>query len=316
MMTNPLFRLHYAIVLVLLCIPTTTVSALEVPYLASRVNDLAGLVAPDVEERLESKLEQLERDTGAQVAILTIPSLEGDPLEDYSLRVVETWQLGRAEQDDGLLLLVARDDRKIRIEVGYGLEATLTDVQSKRIISGLITPRFRQGDFGGGIEAAINAIDGTIRGQEGLIPPEPASGGNDLAAMGIGEKLAFVSVFGAVVGLFSFVGAATRGCGGWFLFFFLMPFYFAFPAAIFGLPVGIGALVFWIITFPLLRWLMERSGFSKKLRTSGSGWSVGTGGGWSSGGWSGGGFSGGGFSGGGFSGGGGSFGGGGASGSW
>lgn len=126
--------------------------ALEVPYLSGRVNDLADLLNPGAEGRLEQTLGQLEQETGAQAAVLTIPSLEGDPLEDFSLRVVETWKLGREEADDGVLLLIARDDRKVRIEVGYGLEATLTDVQSKRIISNLMTPRFREGDFDGGVE--------------------------------------------------------------------------------------------------------------------------------------------------------------------
>jgi uncharacterized protein len=302
-MAGPRLRL-FALFLFLL---PAVLPALEVPYLASRVNDLAGLVDPDAEQRLEDKLEQLEKDTGAQVAVLTVPSLEGDVLEDFSLRVVETWKLGRAEQDDGLLLLVARDDRKIRIEVGYGLEATLTDVQSKRIISNLMTPRFRAGDFSGGIESAVDAIAGTIRGEEGLIPPDPA-GGDDFATMGLGEKLMFVGFFALIIGLFSFVGAATSGCGGWFLFVFLMPFYFIFPAAIFGVQSGIGALIFWILAFPILRFLMAKSGFSKKFRSSGRSWTMSSGGG----GWS----SGGGFSSGGFSGGGGSFGGGGASGGW
>ena len=294
-----------AILALLVLLLPTAAAALEVPYLASRVNDLAGLVDPDLEERLEDQLEQLENDTGAQVAVLTVPSLEGDSLEDFSLRVVETWKLGRAEQDDGVLVLVARDDRKIRIEVGYGLEATLTDLQSRRVISNLMTPRFREGDFGGGIESAVDAIGGTLRGQEGLIPPDP-EGGDDFASMALHEKLMFIGFFALVIGLFSFIGAASEGCGAWFLFVFLMPFYFTFPAAVFGLNAGVGALGFWIVAFPILRLLVARSGFSKSFR----GFSGGRG--WSSGGWS----SGGGFSSGGFSGGGGSFGGGGASGGW
>ena len=108
--------------------------ALEVPYLAGRVNDLADLMTEEEELRVTSKLEGFERATGAQIAVLTVPTLEGEVLEEYSLRVVETWGLGRAEQDDGVLLLVARDDRKMRIEVGYGLEGDLTDVQCGRIL--------------------------------------------------------------------------------------------------------------------------------------------------------------------------------------
>ncbi|MEM7354877.1 MAG: TPM domain-containing protein, partial [Acidobacteriota bacterium] len=94
--------------------------ALEVPYLAGRVNDLAGLLDATVEQQIEAKLEQLEKETGAQVAVLTLASLEDEPVEDFALRVVETWKLGREGIDDGALLLISRDDRKIRIEVGYG----------------------------------------------------------------------------------------------------------------------------------------------------------------------------------------------------
>ncbi len=159
--------------LVLLLLVNVPLGALEVPYLASRINDLADLLSPGAEQRLESTLAQLERDTGAQLAVLTVPSLEGEPLGDFSIRVLETWKLGRKGIDDGALLLIARDDRKIRIEVGYGLEPTLTDVACKRIISNLISPRFREGDFDGGVEAAANAIAGTVRGQEDLIPADP-----------------------------------------------------------------------------------------------------------------------------------------------
>ena len=150
-------------------------AALEVPYLAQRVTDLANLLPIEAESRLEAKLKTLESETGAQVAVLTVPSLEGEVIEDFSLRVAETWQLGRETQDDGVLVLVARDDRRVRIEVGYGLEGAITDLQSRRIIDGLMVPRFRQGDFAGGIEAAVNAVAGAVRGESDAIPPEPSS---------------------------------------------------------------------------------------------------------------------------------------------
>ena len=146
--------------------------ALEVPYLAGRVNDLADLMTEEEELRVTSKLEGFERATGAQIAVLTVPTLEGEVLEEYSLRVVETWGLGRAEQDDGVLLLVARDDRKMRIEVGYGLEGDLTDVQCGRILRNVLRPAFRGGEFGRGIEEGIDAILGTLEGRE-AIPEEP-----------------------------------------------------------------------------------------------------------------------------------------------
>lgn len=168
---------------VVLALSTVSSSALEVPYLSHRVTDQAGILDSAAESRLEEQLKQLETSTGAQVAVLTIPSLDGEVLEDFSLRVVEEWRLGRDDEDDGVLVLVARDDRKVRIEVGYGLEGAITDLQSKRIIDGLMVPEFRQGDFAGGIEAAVGAIGGAIRGEPDAIPvsasSSDSSGGSD-----------------------------------------------------------------------------------------------------------------------------------------
>ena len=291
--------------------------ALEVPYLAGRVNDLADLLSPAAEARIEEQLAALERETGAQGAVLTVPSLEGDPLEDFSLRVVDTWKLGRKGVDDGVLLVIAREERQMRIEVGYGLEATLTDVGSKRILSDVMTPRFRQGDFDGGVEAGVAAIAATVRGQEDAIPLA-ASEASEPAPLGL--ILAFGGLFVFVIGLFSLVAVTSPGFAGWLLYFFLMPFYLLFPAAALGPTVGFAALGFWIVAFPILHHFLKGKNIGRYLGSGrrGGSWSRG---GWSRGGFGGfgrsggGGFSGGGFSGG-FSGGGGSFGGGGASGSW
>ena len=115
--------------------------ALEVPFLSGRVVDLAGMLTESEKQSVEQKLAAFEKKTGAQVAVLTLPSLEGEPLEDYSIRVVETWKLGRTGHDDGVLLLIARDDRKMRIEVGRGLEDRLTDLVAGRILDHLLRPR-------------------------------------------------------------------------------------------------------------------------------------------------------------------------------
>ena len=206
------------------------ISALEVPYLAGRVNDQAGLLDDGFEGQLEERLRLLEEETGAQVAVLTIPSLEGDPLEDFSIRVVETWKLGRADTDDGVLILVARDERRMRIEVGYGLEGVLTDAQSGRIIDHLMAPRFREGDFNGGVGAAVEAVSSAIRGEPVELPEKPAqsSGINPAAFI-------FLLIFGL-----PFIGAAlsARGAAGWIVGIFLTPFFFGFPAAIFGVTIG------------------------------------------------------------------------------
>ncbi|MCP4202971.1 MAG: YgcG family protein [bacterium] len=283
-------------------------AALEVPYLSGRVTDLADLISAETEARISARVEEFENRTGSQIAVLTIPSLEGEALEQFSLRVAETWGLGRAEQDDGVLLLVARDDRKMRIEVGYGLEADLTDAESGRILRNILTPRFKAGDFDGGIEQGVDAIVGTLEGAE-VIPPDSSNGFSDVP---VTARLFFGAMFFLVVGLFSLTSIFSTGCQGWFLYFFLVPFWGSFPMVIFGPRGGLIALGAWVVGAPILKLIFRNTEFAKKWVTVGPGWSGGSSGG---GGWSGGGFSGGG-GGGGFSGGGGSFGGGGASGSW
>jgi uncharacterized protein len=242
----------------------------------------------------------LEEETGSQVAVLTVPSLEGDPIEDFSMRVVETWKLGRAGVDDGVLILVARDDRRMRIEVGYGLEGALTDAQAGRIIDLVMAPRFRQGDFDGGVDGAVDSISAAIRG-EPLQLPEKEERSTGVNPGGI--------VFFLIFGL-PFIGTAltARGAIGWIVGIFLTPFFFGFSAAILGVTAGKIIAVVWLIIFAALRLVLPKGPGGGTGSRGGVFWGpfIGSGGG--------GGFSGGSF--GGFSGGGGSFGGGGASGGW
>ena len=123
------------------------VFALDVPYLGGRVNDLAGMIDDGTEAQIETALEQLENDTGSQLVVLTIPTLEDAVLEDYAIEVASTWKLGRKDVDDGVLVLVAKEERKIRIEVGYGLEGLMTDAKSGYIIRKFIIPEFKKGNF-------------------------------------------------------------------------------------------------------------------------------------------------------------------------
>ncbi len=294
------------------------VGALDVPYLAGRVNDLADLIPDEAEGEIEARLRGIEEATGAQVAVLTLPGLEEEVLEDFAVRVFDTWRLGRADVDDGALLLIARDDRKMRLEVGYGLEPVLTDAVSKRILDDVLQPHFRAGDFAGGIEEAVGAIGGLLQGQD-VLPPARAMGdaGIDLPLL---PRLAFFAFFLLVVGVFSFAALLAPGFSGWMLYLFLTPFWWAFPLAIFGSPFGLLFGPVWLLGFPILRLVLPRASprwaqWSKKAMTSsGRGWS-------SRGGWLGTpsrGFGGGGSSrsSGGFSGGGGHSGGGGASSGW
>jgi uncharacterized protein len=296
-------------------------AALEVPYLGGRVNDQAGLLSPQAADALDAKLKQYEAKTGHQVVLLTIPSLEGEVLEEFSLEVARTWKLGRKGVNDGVLFLVSKADRKLRIEVGHGLEGSIPDALAGRIIQSEVVPRFRAGDFEGGVVAGADAI---MAAGEGAYTPPPAPSspfeGDRENFNGLGDNileqlLISAFVFG-ILGLFEIIGILTPGMG-WFLYFFLIPFWAAFPMAIWGAKIGMGCLLTHLIGFPMVKSLLPHTAFGKKFRTVGNKTYYGdsllftqTSGGSSSSGWSSGGSSGG------FSGGGGSFGGGGSSGSW
>lgn len=139
--------------------------ALDVPPYKGYVNDLADMMSPQAQQTLESRLAELDRTDSTQIAVLTIPSLEGDDLNDFSIRVVDEWKIGQEKSDNGVLLLVSKADRKIRIEVGYGLEGVLTDVLAGQIITNVIGPRFKAGDFDGGFIDGVGAISGAVRGE-------------------------------------------------------------------------------------------------------------------------------------------------------
>ncbi|MCZ6726022.1 MAG: TPM domain-containing protein [Acidobacteria bacterium] len=275
--------------------------ALEVPFLGGRINDLANILSAESEARIEDRLERLEAAEGSQIAILTLASLEGESLEDFSLRVAETWALGRGDVDDGVLLLIARDDRKMRIEVGYGLEAILTDAYSRRILDEILRPHFRTGDFDGGVERAVETMAALVEGNDILPPPAAPT----RRGIGRGGNIGALIFFLFIITPFTFGAIRTPGCAAWMLYLFLMPFWFMFPAALLSSRVGLLCLIGWGVAFPLLRLILPRSS-----RLSGS--FLGGRGGWSSSGRGGGGA----FSSGGFSGGGGSFGGGGSSSGW
>jgi uncharacterized protein len=154
------------ILLLLVCLLAPAVAlGLEVPPARGYVNDYAALLSPAVKTELENFLRNLDRTDSTQVVVLAIPTLEGDSLEGFSLRVAEAWKPGQKDKDNGALLLIVKNDHKIRIEVGKGLEGKLTDLVAGRIIDYEMAPRFRQGDFDGGVKAAVNAVAGVVRGE-------------------------------------------------------------------------------------------------------------------------------------------------------
>jgi uncharacterized protein len=264
-----------------------------VPTLTAPVTDLTGTLSTPQVQALDQQLQAFSARKGSQIAVLIVPTTQPEAIEQYSIRVTDAWKLGRKSVDDGVLLLVAKDDRAVRIEVGYGLEGVIPDAIAKRIVAETITPYLQAGNFDGGIQAGVNQLMRLIDG-ESLPPPKPAAA----QQQGPPLELALFVVFGAVIlgqamravlgrMLGAGASAAVAGVGGWLLIgsgllaggAALLAFFAVFSGMRFGGPGGVG------------------------------------GGGFGGGGFGGGGF-GGGNGGGGFSGGGGGFGGGGASGRW
>lgn len=267
------------------CFPALAADALiPVPPLQARLTDLTRTLTPEQQTTLEQTLRAFESRQGTQIAVLIVPTTKPEAIEQYSLRVVEHWKLGRKKVDDGALLLVAKDDHTVRIEVGYGLEGVLADVTANRIISEVITPRFKEGDYFGGVSAGVDQMVRVIDGEALPQPARAAAGSGEknigqlipilfVAAMVIGGVLR--SVLGRVPG--ALVTGGLLALGGWLLG----------GAVIVAAISGIAAFVITLLGVNMGR----LCGFY-------------------------GGMGGGGRSGGGFGGGGGGFGGGGASGRW
>jgi uncharacterized protein len=276
------------------CLAALLASAdVPVPPLTGRVVDLTGTLSGGAVNQLETELADFEAKKGSQIAVLIVPSTQPEEIEQYGIRVAEQWKLGRKGVDDGAILLVAKNDRQVRIEVGYGLEGALSDAISNRIIDETIRPHFKSGDYDAGVEEGVKQMISVVDGEPLPAPDrrwERKSGMGNLLPLGLVLVVVASGVLRAIFGRL-FGSLATGGLAGgivWLISHLLA----------LGLGAGVVAFLF------------------AMLLGSGRGWSAGSGGwrGGFGGGIGGGSFGGGG--GGGFSGGGGSFGGGGASGSW
>jgi uncharacterized protein len=266
--------------LLLLC-ALTAWAQVAVPELSRRVTDLTATLSADQVAALDGKLAAFEAKKGSQIAVLIVPTTQPEDIAQFGISVADQWKIGRKKVDDGVILIVAKDDRKLRIEVGYGLEGAIPDAIAKRVIAETITPFFKRGDFYGGIDAGVQQLMGLIEGEPLPPPSAPDNGGGDGAFV--------VLIVGGIV-------------AGW-----LLSTLMSRPAAGGIAALGSGAVGAFLLGFtPLLLFIavFVFAGVASGFRH---------GGGWSSGG---GGWGGGGFGGGSWGGGGGGFGGGGASGSW
>ncbi len=272
---------------------------LDVPKLKGHVNDYADILSPYTERQIEGVLRQLEQSDSTQIVVLTISSLEGDALGDYSIRVVEEWKIGQKDSDNGAILLISKNDRKLRIEVGYGLEGSLTDLISGRIIRNIIAPQFKSGNFDRGVMEGVQAMILAVRGEF----KATAKTRRDTRRKSSGSSKLFVLI--VFIYLINMMGRLRRplGAAAGGLFFPIVGAMF-FGLGLFWvlalIPLGIfGGLAMSLLGSPLSFSSTSTHGGYRGSRYMSGGL---------------GGFSGGGF--GGFSGGGGGFGGGGASGGW
>ena len=271
---------------------SSSAHALDIPKLQGYVNDYADMMSPSAKAELENELRAFEQTDSTQIVILTIPSLEGEEIEDFGIKVGDNWKIGQAGKDNGIIFIVAKQDRKMRIEAGRGLEGKLTDLMAGRIIDLVVKPRFKRGDFDGGFIAGVSALIDATRGEfktDGNQRPQKHERSSQILTF-----LIFGGIILLVLGSFSRILGGLGGAVGLPLFMSLM-----------GLPLGLVTLLILAI-LGLGAGLFLPVIFSSGRHDRGGGFWYG-GGGYSG--------SGGGF-GGGFSGGGGGFGGGGASGGW
>jgi uncharacterized protein len=311
------------VLLVVLTLAAGAACAVDVPYLTGRVVDNAEILKPQTRSEIDSLLAAHETKTGDQIAVLTTHSLEGDSIEDYAQQVFGAWKLGKKGKDNGILLVVAPGEHRVRIEVGYGLEGSMPDVIAARIIRNIMTPAFKNDDFDGGIQKGAEAIVAQLEGRGDALglsskvvdTPHAVVTLNDDPAdqMSWQMRILFGAFVFGVLGVFTVVGVLTPGVG-WFLYVFLIPFWAMFPFVVIGQRLTLWLLGFYVVAYPIAKLIVRRQPWyakaAQELKSKGTanvgGWVITSGG--SSGGGGGGG--------GGFSGGGGSSGGGGASGSW
>lgn len=312
-MTRPAGR-----ALVIFCfvwLAASRAGAADIPFLTGRVVDEANILSEAARARLTATLKAHENTTTNQVVVLTVPTIGSQSIEEYAVKAFESWKLGQTGKDNGVLVVVVPQDRKMRIEVGYGLEGTLTDGTAGQIIRTWMTPAFKAGNYDKGVEDGVAAILARLEGLGELTDrtpiAAPASNSTDFVALPWHTRILVGLFVFSIIGLFTVIGVLTPGVG-WFLYVFLIPFWAIFPMVIIGPRPTLVLLATYLIGYPIAKLRLRHTPWYQKaaadLKSKGTasigGFTISSG---SSGGSSGGSS---------FSGGGGSSGGGGASGSW
>jgi uncharacterized protein len=244
----------------------------DVPFLAGRITDNAEILSPGVRSALTKELKSHEDRTGNQIAVLTVPTLGGESIEDYAVAVFSAWKLGKKGKDNGVLIIVVPNERRMRIEVGYGLEGTLTDGTAGRIIRNAMAPRFKEGDYDGGVEAGVKNVIDLLEGGKGP-DAEANSDGKTAESSGlhingpdlsIPERILFGAFIFGIIGLFTVIGILTPGVG-WFLYFFLIPFWAMFPIVVVGTTGALYMLGTYMVVFPIAKLLLAKTALAKKM---------------------------------------------------
>ncbi len=265
---------RHILTLLAILLTTTGFAFITVPPLTGRVNDYANIISPEVQSQLENRLKRHEDSTSNQIVVLTLPSLEGEILEEAANEIFNTWKLGQRGKDNGVLLLVYVQDRTLRIEVGYGLEGVLTDAHCDRIIRNEITPYFKSKAYGEGIMAGITAIQGAIHGTYSAEDPSFWESLTQYEGIGFPDCLLAGSFVMGMLLVFTALAIFVEGLLSWFLFCFLLFFYLTFPFVIFGSLTGFSILAAYITIFIWSKiwfrtaegkvWLQKRFGGSNR----------------------------------------------------
>ena len=261
-----------AVAVALLAATAARAQVAEVPYMTGRITDNAEILSPEARTIISETLSSHEAVGSDQIAVLTVPSLEGGRLEEFAAQVFSAWKLGEKGEDNGVLLLISPGDRRIRIEVGAGLQDRLSEAAAGRIIRDLVAPHLQRGDFNSGAIAGVRAIIGQLEGNEPAEPVPPAKGsgleespfnGPDLS---IPERILLGSFIFGIIGLFTIIGVLTPGVG-WFLYLFLIPFWAMFPMIVVGVRGALILLITYVVCFPIAKLVLARARWYRQAKS-------------------------------------------------
>lgn len=247
----------------------------EVPYLTGRITDNAEALTPDARARLDDLIKSHQETNQDQIAVLIMPALAGMGIEEYAAQVFQAWKLG----DNGVLLVVAPGDRRVRIETGSDVKGKLSEVAANRIVRDLMAPRFQKGKFSEGIDVGVHAIVAQLEGGEAQEEPASAdqTGQNEEffegPDLGISERILIGCFIFGIIGLFTAIGVVTPGVG-WFLYVFLIPFWAMFPIIVVGTRGALVLLIIYLVGYPTAKIILKHKEWYRKavsdLKSKGS----------------------------------------------